>query len=117
MRASGPDLKIRIRIEMEGYWEIEMWREMDEEEKTFLSKKYSNLTDEETAQFIKKLSYIHTAEMAPYYIMRYGFYEGHTSYRADPIAIAFIFGLRSLQEIENAFEGKHHESLKNHFSE
>ena len=37
----------------------------------------------------------------PFYIMRYGFYEGHTSYRADPIAIACIFGLRSLQQIES----------------
>jgi len=103
--------------EILGYWEIEMWRELDEEEKAFLSNKYSNLTDEEMAQFIKKLSYIHTAEMAPYYIMRYGFYEGHTSYRADPIAVAFIFGLRSLQEIDDAFEGKLYETLTNHFSE
>ena len=22
--------------------------------------------------------------MVPYYVMRYGFYEGHTGYRADP---------------------------------
>jgi len=44
--------------------------------------------------------------MLPYYIMRYGFYEGHTDYRADPIAIAFIFGMRSLEEIEAAFEGR-----------
>ena len=39
-------------------------------------------------------------------IMRYGFYEGHTSYRADPIAIAFIFGLKSLEEIEAVYDGK-----------
>ena len=36
------------------------------------------------------------------YIMCYGFYEGHTEYRTDPIAIVFIFGLRSIEEIEDA---------------
>jgi hypothetical protein len=65
------------------------------------------------ARLIKKLSDIHTAEMAPYYIMRYGFYEGHTDYRADPIAIAFIFGLRSLDEIESVFKGKLYKILMN----
>lgn len=103
--------------EILGYWQIEMWRDLDKEEKAFLSREYSNLSDEEMAQLLKKLSHIHTGEMAPYYIMRYGFYEGHTSYRADPIAIAFIFGLRSLDEIESAFKGKLYETLTNHFSE
>jgi len=54
--------------------------------------------------------------MLPYYIMRYGFYEGHTDYRADPIAIAFIFGMRSLEEIEAAFEGRLYEVLTQHFT-
>jgi hypothetical protein len=103
--------------EILGYWQIEMWRDLDKEEKAFLSREYSNLTDEENAQLIKKLSFIHTGEMVPYYIMRYGFYEGHTSYRADPIAIASIFGLRSLDEIEMAFKGNLYETLTNHFSE
>ncbi|MCK4835997.1 MAG: hypothetical protein KAT17_05135, partial [Candidatus Aminicenantes bacterium] len=58
---------------------------------------------------------IHFSEMAPYYIMRYGFYEGHTDYRADPIAIAFIFGLKSLKEIDNIFQGKLYTTLSNHF--
>jgi len=48
--------------------------------------------------------------------MRYGFYEGHTSYRADPIAIAFIFGLRSLEEIEELFQGKLYKTLTEHFT-
>jgi len=103
--------------EILGYWEIEIWRDFDQEEKSFLSGKYSNLAKEKMAELKKKLSYIHTGEMVPYYIMRYGFYEGHTSYRADPIAIAFIFGLRSIQEIERSFEGKLYENLTNHFSE
>jgi hypothetical protein len=103
--------------EILGYWQIEMWRELEKDEKAFLSKEYSNLTDKDRAQLIRKLSFIHTGEMVPYYIMRYGFYEGHTSYRADPIAIAFIFGLRSLDEIESAFKGKLYETLTNHFFE
>jgi hypothetical protein len=47
--------------------------------------------------------------------MRYGFYEGHTDYRADPVAISFIFGLRSLQEIEVAFKGNLNKVLTEHF--
>jgi len=102
--------------EILGYWQIEIWRELDQEEKSFLSEKYANLGEEKMAELKKKLSYIHTGEMVPYYIMRYGFYEGHTSYRADPIAIAFIFGLRSIEEIERLFENKLYENLTNHFS-
>ena len=36
-------------------------------------------------------------------IQWYGFYEGHTAWRTDLIVIAFIFGLRSLEDIESAF--------------
>ena len=102
--------------EILGYWQIEMWRDLDKEEKAFLSREYSNLTDEDMAQLIKKLSHIHTGEMVPYYIMRYGFYEGHTDYRADPVAISFIFGLRSIQEIEAAFKGNLYKALTEHFN-
>ena len=56
-----------------------------------------------------------TGEMEPYYVMRYGFYEGHTPWRVDPIAIAFIFGLRSLDEIEADFPGRLYETLAGHF--
>jgi len=41
--------------------------------------------------------------MEPHYIQWHGFYEGHTTWRTDPIVIAFIFGLRSLEEIVSAF--------------
>jgi hypothetical protein len=34
--------------------------------------------------------------------------------KADPIAIAFVFGLRNLEEIEAAFEGKLFEALTQH---
>ena len=64
-----------------------------------------------------KLSSMHFSEMAPFYIMRYGFYEGHTNYRTDPIAISFVFGLRSLVELEKTFKGKLYTTLMNHFTQ
>jgi hypothetical protein len=64
----------------------------------------------------KSISRVHTGEMVPYYIMRYGFYEGHTDYRADPVALAFIFGLKSLEDIEAAFSGRLPEVLTMHFT-
>lgn len=33
---------------------------------------------------------------------RYGFYEGHTDHRADPVAIANPFGLADLGKIDAA---------------
>ena len=89
---------------------------MEQEEKAFLASHYPHLSEAEMTEFIKQLSYIFTGEMVPYYIMRYGFYEGHTDYRADPIAIAFIFGLKTLEEIEAAFPGKIYEALTSHFT-
>jgi len=102
--------------EILGMYQIEFCIELDEDEKAFLRGKYSNLSDEQMTDFQKVLSHIHTGEMVPFYIMRYGFYEGHTGYRADPIAISLIFGLRSLQEIEKAFEGNLYKALTEHFT-
>jgi len=97
--------------EILGKFQIEIWRQPDQNEKAFLREKYPDLTNDQMEAFLKKLSHINTGEMVPYYIMRYGFYEGHTDYRADPISIAWIFGLRSLEQIEAAFEGKLDEAL------
>jgi hypothetical protein len=102
--------------EVKGTFEIYIWRELDEKEKAFLNKKYSHLNMAQMTELIKKLSHIHTGEMVPYYIMRYGFYEGHIEYRADPIAISFIFGLKSIEEIEEIFKGKIHQILIQHFA-
>jgi len=98
-----------------GMYHLEMWREIDVFEEEYLKNKYSFLSEDELEDLKKKLSHIHTGEMVPYYAMRYGFYEGHTGYRIDPIAIAFIFGLRSLEEIEDAFERELDKVLTNHF--
>ena len=81
-----------------------------------MREKYSTLSDKEMEDFEKMLNHIHTGEMVPFYIMRYGFYEGHTGYRADPMAISFIFGLRNLEEIEKTFEGNLYRALTEHFT-
>jgi hypothetical protein len=102
--------------EIMGAWQINFHRKLTESEKVFLRRKYDRLTDEQMAEMIEKLSHILTGEMEPYYVMRYGFYEGHTGYRVDPIAIAFIFKLKSLEEIEAAFPGRLYETLTTHFT-
>jgi hypothetical protein len=96
---------------------IDIWRDLDAKERKFLEKKYPRLGPGEMADFIRGLSHIVTGEIEPQYIMRYGFYEGHAGWRTDPLAIAFIFGLRSLKEIESAFPGKIPEILASHFLE
>jgi hypothetical protein len=102
--------------EILGMYQIEIYRELDQDEKAFLRSKYAHLSKAEMTDLFKKLSYIHTGEMVPYYVMRYGFYEGHTDYRADPIALAWIFGLKSLEQIETAFEGRLYETLTQQFT-
>jgi len=102
--------------EILGMYQFEAWRQLTRDEKAFLREKYPHLTDQQMAEFTEKLSHIHSGEMVPYYIMRYGFYEGHTDYRADPIAIAFIFGMRSLEEIEAAFDRRLYETLTQQFT-
>ena len=101
--------------EVLGYYQINIRREPAAGEKEFLQKKYSFLSDEQMKDLIKRLSSIHSGEMVPYYVMRYGFYEGHTGYRTDPVAVAFVFGLKSLEEIEKSFPGELYDVLTKHF--
>ncbi len=89
--------------EIRGNSELVIRREPDPEEVQFLSSRYGAA---EQSAVLARLTAVHTSEMVSYYIMRYGFYEGHTSYRADPIVIAFLFGLRSIEAIESVFPGK-----------
>jgi hypothetical protein len=65
---------------------------------------------------LERLSVMQTGEVEPYCVQWYGFYEGHTAWRVDPIAIAFIFGLRTLDDIEAAFPGRLDEVLTGHFT-
>ena len=102
---------------IEGAFYIKLWREFETREKQFLKEHYSHLSPTEFIELNTLLSVISTGEMEPQYIMRYGFYEGHTFWRTDPIAISFIFGLKSLQELDRIFEGKLYELLIGHFTE
>lgn len=103
--------------EIQGRFDIDIQRNISAEEKSFLRDRYIHLTETQMAELEQRITRFHFSEMAPYYIMRYGFYEGHTSYRADPIAIACIFNLKSLEEIENAFQGKLYKTLITHFTD
>jgi hypothetical protein len=102
--------------EIQGRFDIDVRRILTRAERSFLRSKYSRLSDTQIIELEEKLTRFHFSEMAPYYIMRYGFYEGHTDYRTDPIAIACIFGLRSVKDIENAFPGRLYETLISHFT-
>ena len=102
--------------EILGMYQFEIRREPEPKEREFLRAEYPDLNESQMAKLAEKISHFHTGEMVPYYIMRYGFYEGHTEYRADPIAIAYIFGLKSLPEIEAAFPGQLYQKLTTHFT-
>ena len=103
--------------EIQGRFDIDVQRMLTPAERVFLQEKYAHLSTAQMAELQEKLTSFHFSEMVPYYIMRYGFYEGHTDYRADPIAIARIFGLKSVEEIENAFQGSLYRALISHFTE
>jgi hypothetical protein len=85
-------------------------------EERFLRRRYGSLPPGAWKVFLDKLTTMETGEMEPHYIQWYGFYEGHTPWRTDPIALAFVFGLRSLEEIEAAFPGRLPEVLTTHFT-
>ncbi len=103
--------------EIQGRFDIDVQRMLTPAERLFLQEKYAHLSAAQMAELEGKLTRFHFSEMVPYYIMRYGFYEGHTDYRADPIAIACIFGLKSVEEIENSFPGNLYSTLTNHFTD
>ena len=99
---------------IEGAMDLDIWRELDEREKRLLRKAYPLLPEDRFAALVRGLSRVHTGEMEPQYITRYGFYEGHTEYRTDPLAIALIFGLTTLEKIEAAFPGRLPQVLTDH---
>lgn len=101
--------------EIEGRYNIHIWRELSKEEIEYLTVKYNKLIEAQLKILIERLTHLHVSEMTPFYIMRYGFYEGHTAYRADPIAIAVIFGFKSIKEIESIFNNDLYNTLNKHF--
>jgi hypothetical protein len=100
---------------IEGAFHIKLWHEFDEREIQYLKKHYNHLTQIELDEFKSRLSFLNVGEMQPQYIMRYGFYEGHTYWRACPIAISYIFGFKSLEELDKIFEGNLHEITSDHY--
>ena len=100
---------------IQGGFHIRLWRDPDAEDLDLLKKNYSHLTEQQLEQLINLLTVINTGEIEPQYIMRYGFYEGHTFWRADPLAIAYIFGLKTLYQIEATFPGELYEVMTSHF--
>jgi len=88
--------------EILGGCHIEISRSLDDAERAFLEAAYP----EAATGVIDLLTRVHVGEIAPFYVMRYGFYEGHTDYRAEPLALALIFGLKTVEELEEAFPGR-----------
>jgi hypothetical protein len=102
--------------EIKGKHILKIWRELEPDETEYLKRKYSHLDEGQMKGLVKDLSFIQTGEMAFYYAMRYGFYEGHTDFRADPIAVAFVFGLKCLEDIDFAMGGNLFKALNEHFT-
>ena len=102
--------------EVKGRHNIHIDRKLTGDEEQYLISKYSHLNDDEIAELKFKLTNLDFSEMLPYYIMHYGFYEGHTDYRCDPVAVAFIFGLKTLKEIDTAFEGNLYDIVTKHYT-
>jgi len=100
-----------------GAFHIKIWRNIDSDEEELLKSAYQHLSRAKSDSLRILLSIIHTGEIEPQYIMRYGFYEGHTYWRTDPIAISFIFGLKDLAAIERAFPQKLYDIMATHFTE
>jgi len=102
--------------EIKGAFDIEIWRDLDPDELRLVKERYAHLSATDREALVRRLTRLRTGEMEPYYIMRYGFYEGHTEYRVDPIAIAVTFSLKPLAEIDQVFDGKLDRVLTNHFT-
>lgn len=114
---SGKGWQVSIfQDEVQGRFNINVQCDLSEDEINFLRDNYPHLTEIQMKELADKLTHVHFSEMAPYYIMYYGFYEGHTEWRADPVSIAFVFGLKSLEKIEKAFHGDLYNVLMNPFT-
>ncbi|MDX9773139.1 MAG: hypothetical protein RBT02_06925 [Bacteroidales bacterium] len=101
--------------EIQGRHNIHIDRTLTAGEEEYINSMYVNLGPEKMKKMRHMLSNLDFSEMLPYYVMRYGFYEGHTGYRADPVAVAFVFGLRSIDEIDKSVGGELYSYLTGHF--
>ncbi|MBN3034956.1 MAG: hypothetical protein JW861_05175 [Bacteroidales bacterium] len=103
--------------EIQGRFDMDLHRELSASEMEVRNPLHTHLSVDQMHELTTRLTNIHFSKMAPYYIMRYGFYEGHTDHRADPVAIALVFGLKTPEEIEKAFPGILYETLTDHFTD
>lgn len=100
--------------DIEGAFHIRIWHELEEKEMAFIKDHYGHLSNEAIEVFIRRLTCMNIGEMQPQYIMRYGFYEGHTFWRTDPVALSFIFGFMKLSELHQLFAGQLDKKLMSH---
>jgi len=101
---------------LNGALAIQIHRDLEQREKDYIDSRYSHLSKPQREDLVKRLSSLFIGEMVMYYVKWYGFYEGHTGWRADPIAIAFIFGMKDLEEIDTALDGRLYDALTEHFT-
>lgn len=101
---------------LDGAWAIRIRRDLEPSEQATLDRCYGHLQPRQQDELRLRLTQMLTGEMQPFYIHRYGFYEGHTGWRTDPISIAFLFGLVPIEEIEAAFPGNLDRVLTEHFT-
>ena len=102
--------------EILGTGHMEVWRVLDKQEMDFLKVQYQHLAPEQFKTMKESITHLHTGEMVLFYINRYGFYEGHTDFRADPVTIAFVFGIRSLEELHKATDEDLFRYFTTHFT-
>jgi HEAT repeat protein len=99
---------------LDGAFTIEIDTALTDAEQAFLRTRYPRLEAAAMDALVQSLTRIRTGEIQPHYVMWYGFYEGTTPWRTDPVALAFVFGLRTLEQIEAAFPGRLYEVLMRH---
>ncbi len=102
---------------IEGAFHIKLWHEFSNEEIEYLKQHYGHLNEEEMEEFKARLGFLNIGEMQPQYIMRYGFYEGHTFWRACPVGISYVFGFKSLEELDVLFEGDLFKIITSHYTQ
>jgi hypothetical protein len=99
-----------------GFWMV-FWRPMSMDEQQWLHQHYGHHGPTNWNELLGRLTRVHTGEMEAYTITRYGFYEGHSDWRVDPLGAAWLFGLRTLDELEVAFPGKLDRAVLEHWTE
>jgi len=102
--------------EILGSGHIDIWRELNTGELDFLKRNYAHLSHDQFGKLVEMISHIHTGEMVFFYINRYGFYEGHTEYRVDPVSVVLIFGLKSIEDVHKVCGSDLYQYFTTHFT-